>query len=175
MILSLLSLISFIPLILSQNPSCSSGNSIPTFSNCVRVHFINILRLKDALTDPNGQVGPTDITSACASLASDQTQYYTCLCDKAKGVLGCYSSFCPSDPSMNTASQYQVQFCGAVNNIAVISNATITTTVSRVDTTSAMSTSTGSSSTAVSSTVPSKNDASSVSFGAFGIFLAFVL
>ena len=65
-------------LLLAQAPVCNRGPSIPTFNNCVR----------DTLTDANGQVGPTDPSSACASLVNDQQAYYKCLCDKSTGVSG---------------------------------------------------------------------------------------
>lgn len=99
--LTLISLL--IASVYSQAPICSSGNNLPAFSACVR----------DSLTDPSGQIGPIDISSACTSYQNDQGAYFNCLCAKASAVVNCFSIFCPGDPVASSAKQSQTQFCDA--------------------------------------------------------------
>ena len=146
-----------IPLLLSylnaQVPVCSVGDNIPAFKACAR----------DSLTDPSGQVGPADITSACVSLQNDQPAYFDCLCAKASGIVNCYAIFCSGDASSNSAQQSQRSFCDA----AKVYQPTGTTTAKTTRQTSQEPTST----TTSTNQKPSSGDI----FNAFPIIIAFII
>ncbi|KAJ3306438.1 hypothetical protein HDV03_005048 [Kappamyces sp. JEL0829] len=92
--------------------SCANAN--PTFTACVR----------NGMTTPEGMVGPTDPTSACASIQTQQAQYYACLCQKYNTLYQCFTSFCQGDPSVTSVSQSQTQFCQAAGQVSAVPSST---------------------------------------------------
>jgi hypothetical protein len=104
----------------AQLPVCTSGLNIPAFAACAR----------DALVDTSFQIGPTDITSACASLANDNGPYFHCLCNRAAALVNCYSIFCPADPVFSSARQSQTQYCDAAQRYP---SPTLTTAIKTPD------------------------------------------